>query len=420
MSKTEDLARTIVTVTDGFVSVEPQIFDIIRNSLGEANMFAFGIGSSVNRYLIEGMARVGMGEPFIITRPEQAPAIAGKFRQLIQTPVLTNIKLDYGKFEAYAVEPLGIPDLLVKRPVIVFGKYRGKPKGTIRLTGITGGRKRYEKSVHVSNVKPLEKNSALRYLWARHRIAVLADYNRLSPTDERVKEVTNLGLTYNLMTAYTSFVAVDTQKRLKEGRATFVKQPLPLPQGVSGYAVGGSAQSQLISRSKMKHFALPSLASKPMRAYQPAPAEESVKFKAEPPLSKGVGDVVQESSAAKKEDEKKQRHIELVDITVPGGWSKTNVETIVRSRLDSISQCYRKTPEKNGKLNFIFTVDTAGRVINVMADNGKKKMTQLEKCIRKALKKILFAPPSGGKNVEIKVSLRLKPDRRKDRSKTAY
>jgi hypothetical protein len=157
-----------------------------------------------------------------------------------------------------------------------------------------------------------------------------------------------------------------------------------------------------------------------MRAYQPAPAEESVKFKAEPPLSKGVGDVVQESSAAKKEDEKKQRHIELVDITVPGGWSKTNVETIVRSRLDSISQCYRKTPEKNGKLNFIFTVDTAGRVINVMADNGKKKMTQLEKCIRKALKKILFAPPSGGKNVEIKVSLRLKPDRRKDRSKTAY
>lgn len=408
MSKTEGLARTIVTVTDGFVAVEPQVFDMIRNSLGDANMFAFGIGSSVNRHLIEGMARVGMGEPFIITRPEQAPAVAEKFRQLIQTPVLTNIKLDYGKFEAYDVEPLGIPDVLAERPVIVFGKYRGKPKGTVRLTGITGGRKRYEKSVAVSKVKPLEKNSALRYLWARHRIALLADYNRLSSTDERVKEVTNLGLTYNLMTAYTSFVAVDTQKRLKEGQAVTVKQPLPLPQGVSGYAVGGSAQSQLIGRSKMKHFALPSMASNPMKAYQPAPTEKSVKLKAEPPRSIGDDTAAQTSSTAKKEDEKKQHRIELAGITMPGGWSKNNVETIVKSRLGSINQCYRKPLEKHAKLNFIFTVDTAGRVINVITDNGKKKMTQLEKCIREILKKMLFAPPSGGKNVEIKVFFAIK------------
>ena len=48
-----------------------EAFDLIRNNLGKANMFTFGIGSSVNRHLIEGMARVGMGEPFVITNPEQ-------------------------------------------------------------------------------------------------------------------------------------------------------------------------------------------------------------------------------------------------------------------------------------------------------------------------------------------------------------
>ncbi len=60
---------------------------------------------------------------------------------------------------------------------------------------------------------------ALRYLWARHRITLLSDYNRLKASDERVQEVTNLGLTYNLLTAYTSFVAVDTQVRLEDGRS---------------------------------------------------------------------------------------------------------------------------------------------------------------------------------------------------------
>ena len=66
---TEGYSRNVVIVTDGYVSVEKEAFDLIRNNLGNANMFAFGIGSSVNRHLIEGMARVGMGEPFIITRP---------------------------------------------------------------------------------------------------------------------------------------------------------------------------------------------------------------------------------------------------------------------------------------------------------------------------------------------------------------
>ncbi len=79
----------MVIVTDGYVSVEKEAFDLIRNNLGNANMFAFGIGSSVNRHLIEGMARVGMGEPFIITRPDEAQQKAEKFRKLIESPVIS-------------------------------------------------------------------------------------------------------------------------------------------------------------------------------------------------------------------------------------------------------------------------------------------------------------------------------------------
>ena len=56
------------------MTVEEEVFDLIRNNLGNANMFAFGIGTAVNRHIIEGMARVGMGEPFVIAKPDEAPA----------------------------------------------------------------------------------------------------------------------------------------------------------------------------------------------------------------------------------------------------------------------------------------------------------------------------------------------------------
>ncbi len=54
--------------------------------------------------------------------------------------------------------------------------------------------------------------------------------------------MTTLGLTYNLLTAYTSFVAVDNAVRNKSGELTSVNQPLPLPQGVSDLAVAGRAR----------------------------------------------------------------------------------------------------------------------------------------------------------------------------------
>ena len=238
LPKSEGMSRTIVIATDGYVNVETQAFDLIRNKLGDANMFAFGIGSSVNRFLIEGMARMGQGEPFVLTNPEQAPAQADKFREYIQNPVLTQIDLDIDGFKAYDIEPPSIPDVLAERPVIYFGKWKGDPKGILTLSGYSGDEK-YIQKFDVSDVGPRQENAALRYLWARHRIQVLGDYNLLQPDDERVEVITDLGLQYNLLTQYTSFVAIDSEVRNTEGDSTTIKQPLPLPQGVSDLAVGG-------------------------------------------------------------------------------------------------------------------------------------------------------------------------------------
>lgn len=233
----ESLSRSFIVVTDGYISVEEQVFDMIRNNLDNANVFAFGIGSGVNRYLIEGMAHVGQTEPLIVLNEQEANIEADKFREYINKPVLTQIKKVFSGFQAYDVEPLTIPDVLAERPVIIYGKYKGDPKGSIKIKGFAG-KKQYTKTFDLGNYKPDKNNSAIRYLWARKRIQMLDDYNNLSFNDTRVKEVTDLGLKYNLMTAYTSFIAVDEQTVNDEGKLTTVKQSLPLPEDVSNSAVG--------------------------------------------------------------------------------------------------------------------------------------------------------------------------------------
>ena len=230
-------ARTVVVVTDGYVDVEAEAFDLIREHLHEGSLFAFGIGSSVNRFLIEGMARAGMGEPFVVTSELEAPETAARFREYIAAPVLTQVEFDTGDFDAFDVEPPSVPDILAQRPVVLFGKWRGTPQGTLTLSGKTAGGN-FAAELDAGAVEPSEANAALRYLWARHRIATLGDYGGPLPQGPAKNQITELGLAYNLLTAFTSFIAVDRIVRNDGSELTRVEQPLVLPQGVEDSAVG--------------------------------------------------------------------------------------------------------------------------------------------------------------------------------------
>ena len=239
LPRQEGISRSVVLVTDGYISGEQGVFDHIRANLNRCNVFAFGIGGSVNRYLIEGVAKAGMGEPFIVTDESEAGAAAAKFREYIQTPVLTDIQVRSVGFDTYDVNPMQFPDLFAQRPIILFGKWRGPVAGTIELTGKTGLGE-YVSRLDVASSQPDEVNSALRYLWARSRIAELSDYGTSDVTEEAAKAITALGLKYNLLTRYTSFIAVREVVTNPTGSAEDVKQPLPLPMRVSDLAVGGA------------------------------------------------------------------------------------------------------------------------------------------------------------------------------------
>jgi Ca-activated chloride channel homolog len=380
LKRSRDFSRTIVIATDGYVNVEEEAFDLIRNNLGNANMFTFGIGTSVNRHLIEGMAHVGMGEPFVITDPGQAQAAADRFRSLIQSPVLTQVRVDFKGFDAYEVQPAGIPDVLADRPVLVFGKWRGRPEGSITLSGITG-EGRYSQTVTVEGVKPSAGNSALRYLWARHRITILSDYNMLRADDKRIKEVTDLGLSYSLLTNYTSFVAVDTEVRNKTGRQTMVKQPLSLPEGVSDYAVG---------KAGMCKPALQGM-NRCMPAREALGAEDA---------SLQAPGVVRE----KKDKVKAEQGLSIRDVRVSKGLTRMEATLAVQSHLQEIEACLKKGSFR-GTFELSLVISPDGTVKGVQIRKGAGMDNAARACLLRGVKQWRLSPTQDGREASLSITL---------------
>ncbi|MDL2210087.1 VIT and VWA domain-containing protein [Desulfovibrio sp. OttesenSCG-928-O18] len=236
--KTEaNVSRSLVVITDGYIDAEKEAFALIRDNLNKNNLFAFGVGSSVNRHLIEGLAKAGRGEPFILTNPGESHSVAKKFSDYIAAPVLTNVTVTSSGFDIYDQEPAKIADLFASRPLLVYGKWRGERKGSITLSG-TSGAGQWSQSFALSAVKPDRANAGLRYLWARERLAQISDYSGFRGEETSREDVVALGLKYNLLTAHTSFVAVDNIVRNPGGDGKHTAQPLPLPMGVSERAVG--------------------------------------------------------------------------------------------------------------------------------------------------------------------------------------
>jgi len=237
LPRDRNVSRSVVIITDGYIAAETRAFELIHNTIDKTNVFAFGIGSGVNRFLIEGIAKAGHGEPFIVTEDRYATSAARAFREYIQSPVLTGITFETSGFEVYDVEPGRIADMFAERPVVVCGKWRGARTGTLTVRG-TSGDGFYSRTFRVADCRPGGANHALEYLWARSRIARLSDWNFGRPTDKQVEQVTSLGLKHSLLTKYTSFVAVCEKVRNHTGGSDDIAHPSPLPEGVRNSAVG--------------------------------------------------------------------------------------------------------------------------------------------------------------------------------------
>lgn len=222
--------RFVTFLTDGFIGNEAQIIGEVHRSIGAARIFSFGVGNSVNRYLLEGMADAGRGAVAYLGLDDSADDVMRYFFDRISHPALTDLEIDWGEMQAGDVYPSRLPDLFVGRPVILTGKFRGEP-GEVTIKGAAA-----ETPIAFS-IAPAARSpgrAALAPLWARLKIADLAD--RQTEFDDANGElalaIRRTALEYGLMSQYTSFVAVDASERTAADHGTTVHQAVPVPDGV--------------------------------------------------------------------------------------------------------------------------------------------------------------------------------------------
>ncbi len=213
LPKLEKYSRSVILITDGFISADLEVIEYLSQNLDKGNIFPFGIGESVNRYVIEGLANISMSEPFIITDMEDADKEADKFKEYIDSPVMTDIKIDFEGLDVYDIIPEKIPDVYAQRPIIISGKFRGAPEGIVYVNG-QNGKQEMKTYFEVERFAEEDTSQVLKYLWARRKLQTLQDIPgeySFESADKNKAAIIDLGLKYHLMTNHTSFVAVDTE-----------------------------------------------------------------------------------------------------------------------------------------------------------------------------------------------------------------
>lgn len=243
-SASRDHVRIVCFMTDGYVGNEFEILDEIKKNQG-ARVFSFGVGSSVNHFLLDQMAAVSRGEVEYVALNGDSSGVAQRFHERIRNPLLTDVSLDWNGLPVSEVYPSRLPDLFSAKPVVIHARYSGPAQGSITLRGKMRGRL-FERRIAVSLPAQAPDHESLASTWARAKIQSIMSENwsameRGAADPDVQSRITQLGLDYRLMTQFTSFVAVDTSHRTEGGEATKVEVPSEMPEGVSHETTLGSA-----------------------------------------------------------------------------------------------------------------------------------------------------------------------------------
>ena len=241
--------RIVCFLTDGFVGNDMAIIDAVRKQAGVTRVFPFGIGTSVNRFLIDGMARAGRGEAEILLSRDGSDEAVSQFYERIRSPLLANIQLEFAGIEVEEVYPRDVPDLFDAQPVIITGRYVKGGTGKLTLRGDTAKGK-FERVIDIELPDEHAANDALAAQWARAKVDHLltnhwGDVQHQRLPDDVKSTIVNLGVNYRLLTEYTSFVAIEHQIQRGSEAAKQVTVPVELPQGVSREGVFGNSGGEV-------------------------------------------------------------------------------------------------------------------------------------------------------------------------------
>jgi len=220
--------RYVIFLTDGAVSAENEAISTVLRGRGQARIFTFGLGASVNRYLLEKMAVRGAAE-FLGLNDDIEKAIT-RFQDRISYPALTDIQLEWGGAQVWDTYPETLSDLYIGQPLTLITRLMRSAAGSTAQSGVTVRGLRGGEHIEFSTPIPAGDHPLLGRLWARARLESLLDQAQYQNRDVR-QEVITLALKHRLVSPYTSFVAVDTEVTTG-GKDELVRVAVPLPEGL--------------------------------------------------------------------------------------------------------------------------------------------------------------------------------------------
>lgn len=227
--------RFVCFLTDGFIGNESDIVREVHKRLGDSRIFSFGVGSSVNRFLLESMAKVGRGAVAYLGLKDGGDEVMRDFFERISHPALTDVKIDWNNLDVNDLYPKRLPDIFAGRPLVITGRFDGRRglegRQTIEVSG-KAGQTRLRIPVTVRQSAALDSTPALPAIWARNRIAELLERSHHDPSGRAADQIRRTALDYQLLSPFTAFLALDASRRTAGETATTVPVSVPVPEGV--------------------------------------------------------------------------------------------------------------------------------------------------------------------------------------------
>lgn len=364
-SDAQDHIRIVCFMTDGYVGNEAEILAEIQKH-PNARVFSFGVGSSVNRMLLDKMSEEGRGEVEYVALTDDGSAAAKRFHERVRSPLLTDISVDFGSLPVADVYPKRINDLFSAKPVVIHGRFTKAGSGVIKLKGKSSGRETV-REIPVNFPEAEADHDVLATLWARTRIDDLTSQDYQNGKPEIREQITNLGLEYRLLTQFTSFVAVEERVVTDGGQPRKIEVPVELPEGVSREGIFGQEDEERLTNAPVSKMMIMS------------PRKERL------PVTTGKN--------YKKTEEKSKRMITAdkvaadQPITTEDG-SEISSDPIKATKLPKPE--YPQSSKAIGAVNVQVTLDASGNVVAAKAVSGDKTLYQAAETAAKTAK---FAIP---------------------------
>jgi len=401
--------RIVAFLTDGYVGNEDDVLRVVGARLGPSRLFSFGVGSAVNRYLLEEMARIGRGAVEVVRPDEETRAAVTRFHDRIARPLLTDISIDWGGLDVQDQVPAAIPDLFLGQPLVLAGRYQHPGRAQVIVHARKAGQAvSFEVPVSLPAVDAARP--AVASVWARARIADLSR-QLLHARDAQAaglrEQITGIALDNHLMSPYTAFVAVDVTRVTEGGPGTEVAVPVEVPQGVRQQTVLGNLTGAVIGEA----YGVGGLGLMGTGAGGGGAGVGTIALGSLGTISKGAVATASGSGAGPGYSygygggSLGGRRARAPDVIpgatyVRGSLDKEIIRRVFRRHQNEIKYCYEQQLQKNhnleGRMVLQLTIENGQVVASAVFDSTMDDSDDLGACVAQAGRRMMFPAPLGG------------------------